>query len=151
MKIEGYTRINWRTAKALDIKGNDLLIYSLIECLASSKGGWMQFDYKRMAEIYNISERCAMNSVQHLLDKNLIEKKIGKGVSANKYRPVICSEKSSPQSENGSGKKFTTRGEESSELSRKKFSASYENNSPITKETEFITNNNLRKEGFYKL
>ena len=151
MKIEGYTRINWRTAKALDIKANDLLIYSLIESLSRSKGGWMHFDYKRMAEIYNITERCAINSVQHLLDMNLIEKKIGRGVNANQYRTVACSEKSSLQGEKADGKKFSASGEQSSGLSRKNFTTSTEESSPKNKVTEFKSNNNINTNGFYRL
>ena len=151
MKFDGYTRISWRTAKALNIKGNDLLIYCLIESLSRSKGGWMQFDYKRMAEIYNITERCAINSVQHLLNKNLIEKRIGRGVNANQYRPTVCGEKSSPQSEDGVGKKFSSSGEENSERSRKKFTNSTEESSPKNKVTEFKSNNNINKNGFYRL
>ncbi len=158
MKIDGYTKIDWRTAKQLNIKGNDLLIYSLIACLSSSKGGWMQFDYRRMAEIYNITERSAINSVQNLLDKNLIEKKQGRGVNANRYRPVSRGEENSAQAEEVPSKNFSTNTEEISLQSRKKFSATGEESSHKIDKTnfkhkEFNSQNNedITERGFYDL
>lgn len=152
MKNDGYTRVGWKTAKKLNIKGTDLLIYSLIASLSGSTGGWMQFDYKRMAEIYNISERCAINSVQNLLERKLIEKIGGKGVSANRYRPVASIEKNSAQDEEESGKKFSTSDEEFSLQSRTKFSASTERNSPKIDEIETKHNElNKKTDGFFKL
>ncbi len=152
MKNEGYTRVNWTTAKKLDIKGNDLLIYCLIESLSRSNKGWMQFNYKRMAEVYNISERCAINSVQNLLKRKLIEKIGGKGVSANRYRPVASAEEISSLSEDATENKFSSSSEEYSLQSGTKFSASTEKNSPKNKETE-IKHNKFKEntDGFFTL
>ena len=133
---KGYTRVDWNTASNLDVKGLDLLTYELIASLSRSKGGWMQMELQGMAEIYNVSERSIVTSLQRLINRGLIEKIQGKGVSANRYRPTASTEETSGLEKQHNNKNFRTSTEENSGAYRRNFRTSTEETSPITNKTD---------------
>lgn len=85
--ISEFTVYDWMSSKGLGLQGNALMIYAII-CAWTFDREFICLSYKELSEAVNCSRNTAIQSIECLIKRNLIEKdtKMRDGVVYNFYR-----------------------------------------------------------------